>query len=424
MKKRILVRGPALSRSGYGEQTRFALRALKHHNDKFDIYLQNTNWGSTSWITEDDEERQWIDNLLQKTMLHNHNRGTYEVSLQVTIPGEFERLAPINIGYTAGIETTKISSSWMEKTFLMNRIIVPSKHAKEAFMTTSWQARTPTGEEVEVRCTTPVEPVSFPSKEVDLQAIDIVLDTKFNFLTVAQLSPRKNFVNTLNWFVEEFHDQEDVGLGVKVNLAKNCLIDRQSTLTNLQFLLSSFPERKCKVYLLHGTLSEGEMKSLYCNESIKALVSTSHGEGFGLPMLEAAQNGLPVVAPNWSGYLDFLTMPVKNKKSKKEKMRPAFVKVDYELKQVQSEAVWADVIIPESMWCFPKEKSFKSGLRKVYNEHGLVKSQAKKLQKYIEKNLTSENQYDKFVSAMGIHFEPASVPVEVFAPSDTIQEHD
>ncbi len=29
MMKTILVRGPALSRSGYGEQTRFALRSLK-----------------------------------------------------------------------------------------------------------------------------------------------------------------------------------------------------------------------------------------------------------------------------------------------------------------------------------------------------------------------------------------------------------
>ena len=29
MKKKILVRGPVLSQSGYGEQSRFALRALR-----------------------------------------------------------------------------------------------------------------------------------------------------------------------------------------------------------------------------------------------------------------------------------------------------------------------------------------------------------------------------------------------------------
>ena len=41
MKKKILVRGPALSQTGYGEQCRFALRSLKSREDLFDIYLLN-----------------------------------------------------------------------------------------------------------------------------------------------------------------------------------------------------------------------------------------------------------------------------------------------------------------------------------------------------------------------------------------------
>ena len=43
--KTILVRGPALSRSGYGEQTRFALRALRTHEDRFNILVQNISLG-------------------------------------------------------------------------------------------------------------------------------------------------------------------------------------------------------------------------------------------------------------------------------------------------------------------------------------------------------------------------------------------
>ena len=39
MKFRIIVRGPVLSMSGYGEQSRFALRALRKHEDKFDIHI-------------------------------------------------------------------------------------------------------------------------------------------------------------------------------------------------------------------------------------------------------------------------------------------------------------------------------------------------------------------------------------------------
>ena len=39
--KKVLVRGPALSQSGYGEHTRFLLRALRSREDIFDIHLLN-----------------------------------------------------------------------------------------------------------------------------------------------------------------------------------------------------------------------------------------------------------------------------------------------------------------------------------------------------------------------------------------------
>ena len=44
MKKKIFVRGPVLSQSGYGEQSRFALRALRSQQDLFDIYIQPINY--------------------------------------------------------------------------------------------------------------------------------------------------------------------------------------------------------------------------------------------------------------------------------------------------------------------------------------------------------------------------------------------
>ena len=123
-RKKIIVRGPALSRSGYGEQTRFALRALRSQEDKLDIFLINTNWGGTGWLHEDSDERRWIDSTLQKTITYTqNNKVPFDMSLQITIPNEWEKIAKYNIGYTAGIETTKIAPVWIEKSKLMDKII-------------------------------------------------------------------------------------------------------------------------------------------------------------------------------------------------------------------------------------------------------------------------------------------------------------
>ena len=136
MKKKVIVRGPALSRSGYGEQCRFALRSLRAYENIFDIYLVNTSWGATGWVWDNDDERRWVDMILSKTNMVLQQNIQFDISLQVTIPNEWEKLAPINIGYTAGIESTKITPIWIEKSQLMDRIIVVSEHSKNVFLDT------------------------------------------------------------------------------------------------------------------------------------------------------------------------------------------------------------------------------------------------------------------------------------------------
>jgi hypothetical protein len=314
-----------------------------------------------------------------------------DVSIQVTIPLEWEKLAPVNIGITAGIETTKIAGEWIEKCNLMDKIIVPSQFARYAFDNTSYDAQNQqTGEMVPgYKNETPIEVIPYPTKNVEVDPdFNLELTTDFNFLAVAQWGPRKNLENLVKWFIEENFDRENVGLILKTNRAKNCEIDREFCERHLQVLLQheDYKDRKCKIYLLHGYLSENEMAALYRHKGIKVFITTTHGEGYGLPLFDAAQAGLPIIAPNWSGHTDFLTMPVEGK----NKFIP--LKIDYDIKSVPREAVWDKVIVADSMWCYPKEGSFKMKMRSVMEHHNANKKKATKLAKWLKKEWPNEQQ--------------------------------
>ena len=274
MKKKIFLKGPLLTRSGYGEQSRFALRSLRSREDLFEIFIQPLQWGKTSWTPEMDEERIWIDQAIEKTIAYIQQGGKFDISLQVTIPNEFENHAPINIGYTAGIETTKAAHQWIQKINEMDRIITTSSHSKKVLEETQYHAQnTQTGQQFILKAETPIEFVNYPVKTYNnIPELELNVSTSFNFLAVAQFGPRKNLLNTIKWFIEEFRD-EDVGLVVKSNISKNCLMDRSRLNAELTNFLRQQGERQCKVYLLHGDLTDAEMHSLYHNPQINAFVS-------------------------------------------------------------------------------------------------------------------------------------------------------
>jgi len=404
--KKVFIKGPFLTQSGYGHHARTVLRALKTREDLFDIYMHPISWGHTSWLWNDDDERKWIDSTLEKTIRYTKEcsdkkeNPSFDISIQITIPNEWEKIAPINIGVTAGIETTKITPQWIEKSYLMDKILTISKHSKDSFVDTVYKATNPhSGEEQEFKCIAPVEYISYPVRKFDPVKFELDLSTNFNFLTVAQLSPRKNAQQLIKCFVEQFRDNEEVGLVIKANMAKNSLIDRINTLQNFKQFTSSLGEKKCKIYLLHGYLTDNELASLYTHPKIKSFVTTTHGEGFGLPVFEAAYYGLPVIATDWSGHLDFLYKPLKQKNGK-VKNKHMFNRISYTLQPVQKEAVWENVLSAESMWAFPEDGSVKMNLEEVYRDHGRFKKRAKQLQNWICEEFEEEKQYKKYVDSL------------------------
>ena len=401
MKKKVLLRGPVLTRSGYGEQSRFALRALLSREDLFDVFIHPLNWGKTSWMYEDNEEREVIDHLIKKTLAYTQSGGQFDISVQCTIPNEWERIAPVNVGYTAGIETNRVAHQWIQIAEAMDRIIVVSEHSKTSYVdTVHFGQDTTTGQEVKLQLSEDfdIRAVGYPVKTFDeLPTLGLQTDTSFNFLCVAQMGPRKNLQNTVKWFFEEFHDEPEVGLILKTNVARNCLMDRNKIFRDLKLSLKThYPEAKCKLYLLHGDMTDQEMHALYKDPAVNAFYMLSHGEGFGLPYFEAAYSGVPIIAPGWSGHMDFLC---------DEDGKEHFYNTSYDIQPIPKEVVWDGVLIEDSMWANTREKSAKKMLRRCYNDFtGEDKEQhiadCETYAEQLKVRFSPENMYEKFVAGV------------------------
>jgi glycosyltransferase involved in cell wall biosynthesis len=79
--------------------------------------------------------------------------------------------------------------------------------------------------------------------------------------------------------------------GVDANLV---IVGKQGWMVDeLAERLAAHPEKDCRLFWLPG-VSDEMLLELYRRAS--ALLAPSEGEGFGLPLIEAAQHGIPIIA--------------------------------------------------------------------------------------------------------------------------------
>ena len=118
---RVLLEGPILTQSGYGEHTRLIYRALKTDKN-LNIFLNPLNWGDTGWVQYlDEDEKGSIDESIRKfskeleEAKRNNEKLIFDIHIHVGIINEYSRKASYSVCVTAGIETDKISKNWVMK---------------------------------------------------------------------------------------------------------------------------------------------------------------------------------------------------------------------------------------------------------------------------------------------------------------------
>ncbi|MAF25524.1 hypothetical protein CL634_08135 [bacterium] len=371
MKKRVLIRGPLLSISGYGTHARQIYRWLENC-DNLEISVQLLPWGVTPWMINPDLQDGLIGRIMTKTGPIDSNQK-FDLSFQIQLPNEWDpNLAFYNVGISAFVETNRHNPSWLECCNKMSHVIVPSQHIANCIKNTG-NIITPLS----------VVPESFYDcllEEKPAQQIDLNLSTDFNFLIFGQITgtnpwtDRKNTFFAIKWLCEMFANEPSVGIVIKTNHGTNSRIDKRFTRNMLNRLLSEVrPGLYPKVYLLHGHMSEQEMFSVYSNSKIKALVAPTRGEGFGLPILEASVAGLPVIATNWSGHTDFMN-------------KGKYIKLDYDLNEIHPSKVDNHIFMQGAKWAEVKEKDFKQKIIKFREKSKIPIQWAKDLANELKKS--------------------------------------
>lgn len=341
-----------------------------------DVKFLLTPWGDTPWIINPKSHGGLAGQVMQRTVTPEQAIG-FDVSVQLQLPNEWDpKLSRVNVGITAAVETDRSNPEWVAACNAMHTVIVPSQHAKQSLVNSG-------------NVTKPllVVPESFSEAiaEVDLPQLDS-FPTPFNFLVFGQLtgnnpnSDRKNIFYTIKWLCETFKNDKDVGIIVKTNAGRNSKIDR-NIVTNImkQLLAEVRPPGSVgpKFYLLHGDMSDQEVASLYKHPQVKALVALTRGEGYGLPILEAAASGLPVIATGWSGHLDFLK-------------HGKFISVYYQLSEVHPSRIDGKIFVKGARWANPSEEDFKKRAAKFRESSATPKQWATELEQKIKENYSFE----------------------------------
>lgn len=316
-KPTLLFRGPVKTRSGYGAHSRDLLEALYQMN-VFDIKIDSCPWGTTPLTALDLNKpfHKWIE----ENIVTSYD-GLPDFYVQVTIPSEFRRYGRFNVGVTAGIETTVAPKDWIDGCNRMDLIITTSNFSKDVLTSTVYdEINKDTG--ILLRQHRIEKKIEVLFEGADTSIYNNITDSNFEldikedfaYLFVGHWlkgtlgNDRKDIGMLIRCFAETFKNETNPpALVLKTSSANFSVKEREVFRKKIKDIVSNIPSPP-SIYLLFGELSDNEMNSLYNHPKIKTMVSFTKGEGFGRPLLEFTMTGKPVIASNWSGHKDFLSM--------------------------------------------------------------------------------------------------------------------
>lgn len=385
----VLIRGPLLSVTGYGNHARQVWRWARS-KPGWDVYANIVPWGQCTYYISEEEEDGIIGDVMARSDINQMPRKP-DLSLQIQLPDEWDaELATKNIGITAGIEADRCNQSWIAACAKMDKVVVPSEFSKLSFLNGGLAPASIVSVPEAITCgTESTDEVEELNHRLDN------LSTNFNFLMFGQLTnpdpscDRKNTTNCIKWLCETFSGDKDIGIVIKTNLGRMTCEDRNTAASILGSMVKSIRKGPYpRIHLVHGLLDKNEIGALYTHDKIKALVAPTRGEGWGLPLLDAASSGLPVIATGCTGHVDFLK-------------HVKYLDVKYSTVPIPNQMADGRIWVPGARWAEPEENHFKHRVKKFRANSKLPTEWAHEAKEKLQEKFSIEAIMQHYDAALG-----------------------
>jgi len=383
MRKQVLISSPFKSLSGYGLKSLDLVKSIVDLKPEWHIQLLQNSWGNNP-----NREYTDLDKYVVTELSHQP-----DIYIHVGLPTEMKLYGKEkNILVTSSTEVNLISHQWIEAMNQVDLTIVPSNFNKDVILNSVYKNQ----EGGELKVIKPVE-VLFEGYNESIfddkttSSFDLcTIKEQFAFLFVGQHtgSPvfgqdRKNIGNMIRFFLDTFKNKPNQPcLILKTNMGNHSKVDYYRIKKYVESIKDTFNSKNLpNVYILHGELSDQEMNSLYNHPKVKAMISLTRGESVGRPLLEFSVTGKPILAPNNSGYLDFLS----------EKY---YTLISGEMQQIHPSVAW-EAMVPESSWFEPSYAEYCYRLNDIFKNYKVYLKESKIGGDIIKRNFSLQKMKSK-----------------------------
>lgn len=382
MKKKVLFIGQAYDASGYGQAFRKYLKCFDENNINFDVELGviSVSFEKKKYVSEEESEliKKYLVNDVIKYIKNNEKYECVYFLLPTTLekrPDLQYILEKSEKNYSMVVwETDTVPKPWMDvyRKKIFSEIIVPCDWNKKVF------------EEQTGLKTSKLPYPLFLEEKPDVGKNPEV----FRIFSMSQWIYRKGFDLLIKAYCSEFFYNTDTILEIKTYRAttaseneeqeKQVVINDAKFYKNCVYNYQDLP--KCKIELNIGVLDRKEVLELYRKADVFCL--PTRGEGFGLTIVDALENDLPIIVPTIGGHLDYINKfyPIESEMFSCFNSQTHYSSVDMKIVE-------------------PKIDSIRKQLRIAYNDWkmGTLNKNVQQNKEFCRNYLNSKKIYESFL---------------------------